>query len=526
LLAHVNPYTGLSYAEDPAMALVEINNENSTMMQLYNRRVLNTLPVFLQQIMLGHLTDWVSGKYKNNIKEFRKVWEVDTFAQIEIPTQKKGIPLKKEKQKDFAEFFRDLEGDYWKEMVAFLKEDLKIKVPITGTQLDYGYWSQSDHLDYVDDHIYWSQPKEKKNVNGNASWNTENISMIPEEVTTFQSVMSTRIKDKPFVVSEYNHGHPNQFFQEAPLLLAWLGSQQDIDGLFYFAHIVFLENEGGVSAHEYRDMATYYGQYLQAAALYRNLGIEPLAEEAVLPMSYEDELEMATEFQFRLSMYAPKRFDNSLIIPADNILSRRIYTKMVDDDKLHKPKEELAKYKWVPDDRTKWVRNKKSVEHSYFSFNDKQAAFLMGWSATLPQSVGKITVDKVKSSNGHFVFSAFNIDGNIGQAGRYAIQLLNGNRMENLVLKDNNATVEDITEFAYGEKIYATNKKEIRKQEQVEILSGRIIIHLDEVPKNVSVYAIHPNGERKKIPFDIGSSEVYINFNKNYKSLIYMMKVD
>ncbi len=33
LLTHVNPHTGSSYAEDPAVVIVEINNENGLLME-------------------------------------------------------------------------------------------------------------------------------------------------------------------------------------------------------------------------------------------------------------------------------------------------------------------------------------------------------------------------------------------------------------------------------------------------------------------------------------------------------------
>ncbi len=65
LLTHVNPYTGLSYAADPCVAVVEINNENSLAGDPWAGLglELDTLPEPFRGELVGFWNDWLKRKY-------------------------------------------------------------------------------------------------------------------------------------------------------------------------------------------------------------------------------------------------------------------------------------------------------------------------------------------------------------------------------------------------------------------------------------------------------------------------------
>ena len=64
LLTHVNPYTHLSYAKDPAVAVVEINNENSLVSNWGPPgEGLGTLPEPFRGELVGFWNDWLTKKY-------------------------------------------------------------------------------------------------------------------------------------------------------------------------------------------------------------------------------------------------------------------------------------------------------------------------------------------------------------------------------------------------------------------------------------------------------------------------------
>ena len=72
LLTHVNPYRKVRYADDPAVALVEITNENSFFMWA-SENTLRTLPPYYADILQKKFNTWLKEKYGSDQK-LRKTW--------------------------------------------------------------------------------------------------------------------------------------------------------------------------------------------------------------------------------------------------------------------------------------------------------------------------------------------------------------------------------------------------------------------------------------------------------------------
>jgi len=72
LLTHVNRYRKLRYADDPAVAIVEITNENSFFMW-GSEQTLRTLPPFYANILQGKFNTWLQKRYSSDQK-LRKAW--------------------------------------------------------------------------------------------------------------------------------------------------------------------------------------------------------------------------------------------------------------------------------------------------------------------------------------------------------------------------------------------------------------------------------------------------------------------
>ena len=73
LLTHVNPYTGLSYSKDPAIAFVEINNENG-LIHAWHSRYLDSLPTHYEQVLSKQWNQWLVSKY-GNTETLLNYWE-------------------------------------------------------------------------------------------------------------------------------------------------------------------------------------------------------------------------------------------------------------------------------------------------------------------------------------------------------------------------------------------------------------------------------------------------------------------
>ena len=72
LLTHVNRYRKVRYADDPAVAIVEITNENSFFMWGADE-TLRTLPPYYAEILQGKFNTWLRKRYGSTNK-LRKVW--------------------------------------------------------------------------------------------------------------------------------------------------------------------------------------------------------------------------------------------------------------------------------------------------------------------------------------------------------------------------------------------------------------------------------------------------------------------
>ncbi|MHC4329249.1 MAG: carbohydrate binding domain-containing protein [Planctomycetota bacterium] len=72
LLSHVNPYRKVRYADDPAVAFVEITNENSFFMWS-SEETLRTLPAYYSDILQKKFNVWLSRRYGSN-EQLRKAW--------------------------------------------------------------------------------------------------------------------------------------------------------------------------------------------------------------------------------------------------------------------------------------------------------------------------------------------------------------------------------------------------------------------------------------------------------------------
>ena len=72
LLTHVNPYTGNPYTDEPGVAMVELNNENS-LTTTWRRGELDGLPEYCQEILDERWHEWLRTRY-GNTNAIRDAW--------------------------------------------------------------------------------------------------------------------------------------------------------------------------------------------------------------------------------------------------------------------------------------------------------------------------------------------------------------------------------------------------------------------------------------------------------------------
>ncbi|MFG0249953.1 MAG: hypothetical protein ACF8OB_13775 [Phycisphaeraceae bacterium JB051] len=84
LLTHVNPYTKLAYTDDPAVAVVEINNENGLLGEAWGNIAMDmeNFPEPFNTQLLMQWNDWLNKQYSSD-QQLAKAWSNENDAQTE-----------------------------------------------------------------------------------------------------------------------------------------------------------------------------------------------------------------------------------------------------------------------------------------------------------------------------------------------------------------------------------------------------------------------------------------------------------
>jgi hypothetical protein len=137
---------------------------------------------------------------------------------------------------DYVAFLLDLETEYWTGMAEFLKDQVGVKQPVTGTQMGYTPPQTHAAMDYYDAHAYWHHPWFPGRPWDSNNWWVTNTPMTDSVGGTLTGLAARRVAGKPYTVSEYNHPAPMTTGSEAFILLAAYGALQDWDAIFQFAY--------------------------------------------------------------------------------------------------------------------------------------------------------------------------------------------------------------------------------------------------------------------------------------------------
>ena len=227
LLSHVNPYTKTAYKDETSIAIVEILNENAIYMGF------RAPTPYYDEELTGIYNEWL--KQNRTPEEIKKLRELAAVAENAPVPRLKGQETGSAPRERYAiemAFYTALESKFYLEMSAYLKKDLGVKVPITGTA-DHSHTSSPytmleslSKLDIVDGHVYWQHPGSPPPVN---------TAMVNDPFnSTIVQLSRTAFAGKPYTVSETNHPFPNDWAAEGIPLLAAYGSLQDWDAIIMY----------------------------------------------------------------------------------------------------------------------------------------------------------------------------------------------------------------------------------------------------------------------------------------------------
>ena len=219
-LKHRNPYTGRRYAEEPAMPLLSMINEN------------------------GFFMGWNRGA--SEIPEVRLAWRrwlqerrvADPgFCPNADPDNPPRFSYSAKDGAAFAIFMGDMESRMFARMKKTLT-DLGCRAMFTSDNCGPHYtplMQASAQYDYVDNHFYVDHPKF---LQGNWKKPTWGSNMNPVLMGNLPPCLRAfaRMLDKPYTVSEWNFCGPNQYRSVGGLMTGSLAALQDWDGMWRFAY--------------------------------------------------------------------------------------------------------------------------------------------------------------------------------------------------------------------------------------------------------------------------------------------------
>lgn len=261
LLNHKNPFTGLRYADDPALAFVEMHNEDNLYWPIVQERVNRTTTY--KRIFCEMFSAWLKAKYglhkrladawgEEAIGAFPKFVEDEHLDRrniyplancFSILWELENRPALRRRMLDTAQFLYETQVDFYRRYEMAIR-DTGYRGPLVGScwQAGHGITHYGNlHSDYlvgiIDRHNYW----------GNRPDKGLGQSMLAEPGSGLLGTGLQHVADRPFAFSEWISVFPNEWAAEGPPIIAAYGmglQGWDASYEFFSGHPGFSETLG------------------------------------------------------------------------------------------------------------------------------------------------------------------------------------------------------------------------------------------------------------------------------------------
>lgn len=253
-MGHENPYTKQSYAKNPAIALVDVINEDS-LFWIRKEGEFALKSDTGKQALKRQFSAWLSSRVAGDRAALEKRWADATgkrgLSAGEDPAQ--GTVefdfafepdiyqrLSKARAADTLRFLYDTQTSYYRRIQARLKQ-LGYRGLVTGSN----HWTEhpldllaNGELDFVDRHAYFSHPEGGWGYSPNVRYNPTSMLKDPY-LGIIGSLAHRRVKGLPYASSEWQTSAPNDYREEGVLVMGAYASLQGMSPLeFAFSHDV------------------------------------------------------------------------------------------------------------------------------------------------------------------------------------------------------------------------------------------------------------------------------------------------
>jgi len=248
LLTHFNPYTQSEYRNEPAVAVVEMVNENSLVEAWISGRLAGKpegakdnatwgpLPTSYAQELTEKYNKWLAARLSpEQLQRLRREARVKEGELIPRTTRNQFTSATRERFFAEATFIMGLEEAYVTGMKKLLKNELGVKSLLVGSSDHNDGISGYPHIranalfDIIDGHGYWEHPRTQP------FW-MKNTAMVNDPFDcTYVQFARTPVVGRPFTISEVNHPFPNEYTCEGIPILTAYTLFCDWDGIYWFA---------------------------------------------------------------------------------------------------------------------------------------------------------------------------------------------------------------------------------------------------------------------------------------------------
>jgi hypothetical protein len=356
LLLHKNPYTGLRYVDDPALAIIEVHNEDC----IFFHSPLNTLagdklPRHTAILKKGW-ADWLKARYKDDAG-LRRAWgagmkqgdsvnnaNMDIYGAWQLGAQGPdyGQPAgvktaERQRMGDFIRYLAETQRAYYERRETRLR-DLGYKGCTVTTAWHSGgpaadpanLWCD-DSMDVIDRHNYFGGGA---GGHGIAVGKVNNGTHLSQPGGGILASGFYQVEDKPFIMTEWTVLPPNQWKAEIAPLFAFYGmGLQGWDASFHFAGSRPRMGSGWPNMSSYvTETPHYIGQFPALAfALYHN-HIEEAPPAAARRLSVDEIFRGydALSQDFTGGGYDAKALKGNLATPEDVFAVGRVTVKIAD----------------------------------------------------------------------------------------------------------------------------------------------------------------------------------------------------
>jgi hypothetical protein len=231
LLKHKNPYTGLTYAQEPALCFIELQNEDDIFFYS-SPRALDACPTY-KKLFLARFAAWLREKYGSQEK-LAAAWGAalkgdETLAAENIALQvnpwffgSDNLPKQtggaRRRLLDTAAFLHHAQEKFYGRFVKAIR-DAGYQGPLCGSpwqapsMLPHYYNLLSDaRVGFIDRHNYFE-----------GSGKSMFSSMLTKPGSGYFGSGLEQVADRPFALSEWIHVYPSAYAAEGPAIVAAYG---------------------------------------------------------------------------------------------------------------------------------------------------------------------------------------------------------------------------------------------------------------------------------------------------------------